>query len=299
MTTLSFAKARPERVVLFDHDWLFFRGPGAGGDQPAKDEAGWKPVDLPHDWSIEDLPGTHSPFHPEALSGVSGGFTTGGLGWYRKTFTVPASQRHKRIFIQFDGVYMNAEVWLNGHRLGNWPYGYSSFWFDLTDKIRPGQEQELVVKVRNEGKNSRWYSGSGIYRHVWLKVTDAVHVAQWGTYITTPQVSAAAARVAIKTSVQNQSAEPQQVELSTTLLDQQGRKAGTATSTQRLEAGATLEFSQQVQVTAPQLWSVDKPALYTAVAEVRAGSYRDREQTTFGIRSIAFDAVNGFRLNGQ
>jgi beta-galactosidase len=175
LTTLSFAKARPERVVLFDNDWLFFRAPGAGGDQPAKDEAGWKPVDLPHDWSIEDLPGTKSPFHPEALNGVSGGFTTGGVGWYRKTFTVPASQKDKCFAIQFDGVYMNAEVWLNGQHLGSWPYGYSTFWFDLTDKLRPGQEQ--VLKVRNEGKNSRWYSGSGIYRHVWLKVTDPVHVS--------------------------------------------------------------------------------------------------------------------------
>src|SRR5205085_10899634 len=145
---------------------------------------GWRTVQLPHDWSIEDLPGTNSPFSPDAVNGESVGFTTGGIGWYRKTFTIPASDQNKVVYILFDGVYMNADVWLNGEHLGNHPYGYTSFWFDISSKIKFGETNVIAVEVKNEGTNSRWYSGSGIYRYVWLKIFEPVHVSQWGTYIT-------------------------------------------------------------------------------------------------------------------
>src|SRR6185312_16468564 len=187
--------AQDNGVVLFDNDWRFFRGGAQGGELPHFDDSKWRKIDLPHDWSIEDLPGTGSPFNPAAISQVGGGFTTGGTGWYRKSFIVPASLKGKRIIIQFDGVYMNATVFVNGQNIGNHPYGYTSFWFDITDKIKFATTNVIAVEVKNEGQNSRWYSGSGIYRHVWLKTADPVHIAQWGTFITTPEVSTARATV--------------------------------------------------------------------------------------------------------
>src|SRR6476469_7485648 len=168
------------QTVLFDADWRFHAGGAQSTEMVFFDDSKWRSVDLPHDWSIEDLPGTQSPFDPDAIGQVSTGFTTGGTGWYRKTFTVPANQKDKRICIQFDGVYMNADLWLNGELLGNHPYGYTSFWFDITDKIKFGEKNIIAVQVKNEGQNSRWYSGSGINRHVWLQVLESEHIAEWG-----------------------------------------------------------------------------------------------------------------------
>ena len=160
---------------------------------------------LPHDWSIEDIPGTSSPFDPNAIGQVSSGFTVGGTGWYRKHFLIPADQKGKHVYIEFEGVYMNADVWLNGVHLGNHPYGYTSFWFDVTDVVDWEKENVLAVQVKNEGENSRWYSGSGIYRHVWLKTVEPVHIAPWGTYITTSEINASVAQVSIKTKLSNTS----------------------------------------------------------------------------------------------
>jgi beta-galactosidase len=133
------------------------------------DDSSWRALDLPHDWSIEDLTGTNSPFDHFAVSQVSGGYTVGGTGWYRKSFTLNAEQKNKQILIQFDGAYMNSDVWLNGVHLGSHPYGYTSFWFNLTPYVKTGNNV-IAVQVKNEGKNSRWDSGSGIYRHGWLKI---------------------------------------------------------------------------------------------------------------------------------
>lgn len=171
--------AQTNGKALFDNDWRFHLGGAQGAEETAYDDSRWRKLDLPHDWSIEDLPGTQSPFDSSAITQVSGGFTKGGTGWYRKTFTIPADAKNKRITIQFDGVYMNADVWLNGKHLGSHPYGYTSFWYDITAGLNFGASNTLAVEVKNEGQNSRWYSGSGIYRHVWLKTTEPVHVAQW------------------------------------------------------------------------------------------------------------------------
>src|SRR5882757_3430806 len=191
--------AQNSGTTLFDDNWSFYRGGALSAENESYDDAKWKKVDLPHDWSIEDLPGTSSPFTQNAISQVGGGFTVGGTAWYRKTFTVPAAQKGKRLIIQFDGVYMNATVFINGRDLGTHPYGYTSFWYDITDKVKFDGKNIIAVEVKNEGQNTRWYSGSGIYRHVWLKVTDPVHIAQWGTFITTPDVSTKAAKVNIRT----------------------------------------------------------------------------------------------------
>ncbi len=290
----------PERAALFDEGWRFLRGGAQGAESPDFDDSRWRRVDLPHDWSIEDLPGTRSPFHPDAISQVNGGFTTGGTGWYRKTFDVPAERKGKRVVVEFEGVYMNAEIWLNGQRVGVHPYGYTSFWFDLTDKIKFGAANVLAVKVRNEGENSRWYSGSGIYRHVWLKTLDPTHVAQWGTYVTTPEVSATSAKVKARTTVRNEAESAARVRLVTKILDAAGAEVSRDESSETIGPKASHDFSQEANIKSPALWSPESPALYRAVSEVyREGRLTDRVETKFGVRTISFDVANGFRLNGR
>lgn len=288
------------RVALFDDGWRFHRGGAQRAEAPDFDDSGWRRLDLPHDWSVEDLPGRATPFDPQAVSQVQGGYTVGGTGWYRKTFDVPASQKGKRIVVQFDGVYMNAEVWLNGRRAGGHPYGYTSFWFDLTDHVNFGGPNVLAVKVMNEGENSRWYSGSGIYRHVWLKTLDPLHVAQWGTYVTTPEASASSARVSLKTKVENDGDGAARVRLVTRVLDPAGAEVARVEAERDVEQKGSHEFEQEAGLRSPALWSPESPALYMAVSEVYRGrQLADRVETRFGVRSISFDVTHGFRLNGR
>ncbi len=289
-----------QRVQLFDDNWLFWRGAAQGAEDTLFNDTDWRKVSLPHDWSIEDLPGTVSPFNKGAISQVSGGFTTGGSGWYRKHFMMPATQRGKRIIIQFDGVYMNAQVWINGKKLGKHPYGYTSFWYDVTPHVRFGQQNLLVVKVRNEGENSRWYAGSGIYRHVWLKALEPVHVAQWGTYITTPAVSNNAATVNVRTTLQNETTAAVTATVITRLTDAKGKVIAEHKGQQFIQPGKDTVLQQLVNVKSPVLWSVEAPVLYQAVSQVYVGDQlKDSITTAFGIRSIAVDAQKGFQLNGK
>ncbi len=285
--------------ILFNDGWRFFRGDSPGAEGPKFDDSSWRLLDLPHDWSIEDLPGTDSPFDPEAVSQVSGGFTTGGTGWYRKSFVLPYEVSGKRILIQFDGVYMNPEIWINGISLGNHPYGYTSFWFDITDHVIYGKSNILAVKVRNEGANSRWYSGSGIYRHVWLKLIDPVNIAQYGTYITTPIVEKDSAVVRVRTKVNNQSADQLKVVVITRILSAGEEELTTNTMEQSVGKDSSYEFEQSLTISSPELWSTDAPTLYKAISEIYSKDILvDKVETLFGIRTIRFDAVNGFRLNG-
>lgn len=288
-------------INRFDNGWRFHRGGALSAENPQFDDSGWRLVDLPHDWSIEDLPGTKSPFNRDAISQVSGGFTTGGTGWYRKSFIIPSELAAKRIIIQFDGVYMNPGIWINGVSLGSHPYGYTSFWYDITDKVHFGQPNILAVKVRNEGENSRWYSGSGIYRHVWLKILEPVHVAQWGTRITIPDVEAESATVNIKTEVNNQSGSALNIKVNTRILNEKGIEIGrSAGSEMMVEKDGSSEFSEDIKVSKPRLWSPGSPVLYTAVSEVYvADKLTDRVETLFGIRTFHFDVKNGFTLNGE
>ncbi len=284
----------------FDFDWRFHPGGALSAEKATFDDSQWRRLDLPHDWSIENIAGTDSPFDRDALSQVNGGFTTGGTGWYRKSFVLPEGQSTKRIVIQFDGIYMNPELWINGVSLGSHPYGYTSFWYDITEHIRFGKPNVLAVKVRNEGENSRWYSGSGIYRHVWLKVLEPVHVAQWGTIITTPEVSTGSAGVNIKTKVNNQSDGALKVRVTTRILNAKGEESGKTESAQIIEKAGLSEFAQDVTVTKPELWSIESPTLYTAINEVYvADQLVDRAETKFGIRTVQFDVLKGFQLNGK
>ena len=288
------------QTTLFDADWRFHRGGAQRAEMPEFDDSKWRKVDLPHDWSIEDLPGTKSPFDPDAISQVSGGFTVGGTGWYRKTFSVPAEQKNKRIHIQFDGVYMNAGFWLNGEYLGDHPYGYTSFWFDVTDKIKFGEKNTIAVQVKNEGQNSRWYSGSGIYRHVWLNTFEPIHIAPWGVYITTPDVKSSAAKADIKTNVTNAITTASQVILKTRILNPKGTEVAKAEAQQQIGANASNEFAQSIAINNPDLWSIESPSLYTAITEVYNNEkLSDRTEIKFGIRTISFDVTNGFQLNGK
>jgi beta-galactosidase len=289
-----------QRKILFDEGWRFHRGNITNDEQVNLKDNDWRNVDLPHDWSIEDLPGTQSPFSPDAINGVSVGFTTGGTGWYRKTFTLPVKQQNKRISILFDGVYMNADVWINGVHLGNHPYGYTSFYYDITDKIKKNEKNIIAVQVKNEGANSRWYAGSGINRHVWLIETNPIHVAQWGNYITTPEVSVSSAKVNIRTKVKNETGVSTTVTLVNKILNAKGVEVARASSKQKIPANDEYEFNENAMIKSPALWSNENANLYKAITEIYVdGKLSDRLETKFGIRKISFDAVNGFMLNNK
>ena len=289
-----------EHTNLFDAGWQFHRGGALSAENIDFDDSKWRTLDLPHDWSIEDLPGTDSPFSRDAISQVNGGFTTGGTAWYRKSFILPEAQNGKRIIIQFDGVYMNPEIWINGISLGSHPYGYTSFWFDITEHVVVGKQNVLAVKVRNEGENSRWYTGSGIYRHVWLKMLEPVHIAQWGTSITTPEVNATSAKVSIKTRVNNQTDKTSTIKVVTTILNAKGEETNKIESEQAIDKSGFSEYIQQVEVKSPDLWYTDLPTQYTAISTIyNNDELVDQSTTRFGIRTLQFDVENGFQLNGK
>jgi beta-galactosidase len=295
----GFSQSFSEKPVLLDDHWYFHRGGAQRAEQPEFDDASWRIVDLPHDWSIEDLPESTSPFDRDAISQVNGGFTTGGNGWYRKKIFIGDDMKEKILTVLFDGVYMNAECWLNGNLLGSHPYGYTSFSFDITPYVKFGGDNILAVKVRNEGENSRWYSGSGIYRHVWLITNEPVHVSLWGTAITTSEVSAASAKINLKTDVFNQGKSSGEVKLVTRLIDPQGNEVQVADAVNSVSEGNHSVFSQDIVVTNPRRWSTGDPALYIARVEVFVnGRKTDSQKTVFGIRSISFDPSTGFTLNG-
>lgn len=235
----------------------------------------------------------------ESQNGHFTGYTVGGIGWYRKPFIVHETEKH--VAVRFDGVYMNAEVWINGHRLGEHPHGYTSFEFDLTPWLNPpGKKNVLAVRVRNEGRNSRWYSGSGIYRHAWLIVREPIHVPTGGLFVTTPEVAQEQARVKLSVEVHNGTASSHTVQVRSRLRDGRGRLVGISKADVRLPAGETGVADAFITVRKPKLWSPEAPNLYAAEVEVfAAGNPTDAVSTSFGIRKIEVDAVHGFRLNGE
>src|SRR5947199_9777591 len=218
------AAAAQRSTIDFDRAWRFHLGDVPGAQGADFDDAGWRRLDLPHDWSIE---GDFSDTNP---AGANGGALPGGVGWYRKTFSVAARDTGRVVFIEFDGVYRNSEVWINGHYLGKRPYGYSSFSYELTPHLRYGRASDVIaVRVDNSQQpNSRWYSGSGIYRHVRLVTTNPVHVDHWGSYVTAPEVTAASARVTMRTTVRNASQADQPITLRTVLYDAAGKEVTAA-----------------------------------------------------------------------
>ena len=278
----------------FNHNWQFHLGDFDGARWGVPAAGHWQTVDLPHDWSIA------LPRAPHNDSGVAGGFFPMGRGWYQKQFSALSEWQGKQVFIEFEGIYMNAEIWLNRNLLGRHPYGYTSFHYDLTPYLHWDQPNLLKIFVDNSHQlNSRWYSGSGIYRSVWLLVSEPVHIAHWGVYVTTPQITPEAALVEIQTRVENSSAEPQDITLRTRVIDPDGSEVGLCSTTFIFASNHQHEFQQEIQVPQPQLWSPQSPSLYRLESEVWvADRVQDTHFTTFGIRSLAFSAEKGFLLNG-
>jgi len=294
------------RTSPFDSGWLFTNECLTDAKQISFDDSKWRKVNLPHDWSIEDLPNQApdkvvGPFSKNSIGKASTGWTVGGTGWYRKKFITKRNQENKLVSIHFDGVYMNSDVWLNGKHLGNQPYGYTPFYYDLTPYLKPvGQENVIAVKVRNVGNNSRWYAGSGIYRHVWLSCTELVHVATWGVYITTSEVSQNAAAVKINSTLNNKQTANKTINFLTSIIDPSGKTVGNTNKVLQLEAGKSITDEQTITISNPAIWSLEKPQLYKAVTEIRNGDETiDRVETIFGIRGIKFDGTVGFSLNGK
>ena len=278
----------------FDNGWRFHLGDVPQGQSPTLPDRAWRTVDLPHDWSIE---GQH-----DAKNASGTGFLPGGIGWYRKTFTLPAAGPGRQVSIRFDGVYRDSEVWINGRSLGRRPYGYASFEYDLTPHLRPGGAANvLAVRVdRSVVADSRWYPGAGIYRHVWLNVTGPLRIAPWGIYVTTPVARDAEALVSIETRVLNGTAADAKVTVSTALLDEAGREVATVKGEEPVARGVERVFAQQAAVARPALWSLDQPHLYSAVSRVYVnGELVDEQTTPFGIRRFYFDPNQGLILNGQ
>ncbi|MGK9476433.1 glycoside hydrolase family 2 TIM barrel-domain containing protein [Melioribacter sp. OK-6-Me] len=244
---------------------------------------------------------TEGPFESTCPGGSGAGYINAGIGWYRKMFGLPESIRGKRIFIEFDGVYMNSDVWINGIHLGNRPYGYSSFQYELTPHLKFGEEKNvLAVRVNVQQPCSRWYSGAGIYRNVRLKVTDPVHIAHWGTYVTTPVVSESEAIIRIETKIHNQSNSSQIVKLESIITDDEGHKCGSISSTQEVEVDSICTFKQSIKLSKPKLWTLENPFLYHVKSKVYVnGKIVDTYDTPFGIRTFEFTIDKGFFLNGK
>ena len=283
----------PVREVLdFDGDWRFSKGNFATAMVPAFDDAAWRAVRLPHDWSSE------GPFGAEYASG--NGYAPGGVGWYRKHFRLEATDTNKLVAVEFDGIYDYSQVWVNGHFVGGRPYGYSSFECVLTPLVRFGAENVLAVRVdHSRFADSRWYTGSGIYRHVRLRLTDRLRVAHWGTHITTPEVTTDSATVRIETVVANGTGQAQAFSLETEVCMPDGRPAGSITATGTLPDGTNQTVVQQIKLAGPQLWCLGSPALYSLRSRLsRGGELVDEIGTPFGIRTLRFDPGKGFFLNG-
>ncbi|HWT65353.1 MAG TPA: glycoside hydrolase family 2 TIM barrel-domain containing protein [Terracidiphilus sp.] len=278
-----------------DAGWKFLLGDPSGAEAASYADASWRTVDLPHDWSIESEPAKENP-------GTSGeGFFPGGVGWYRKTFHAPADWKGKRISVQFDGVYKYAAVYLNGHKLGTHAYGYTSFTFDLTPELKIGGANVLAVRVDNSAQpNSRWYSGSGIYRHVRVVVTEPAHVAHWGVFVATTEATSTSAKISIHTRVANEAADTAAVTVDTKLVDAKGNRIGSTESKLSIAADKEEEAAQEIVVTQPALWSPETPVLYRAVSTIRKdGRVIDEVTTPFGIRSLAWSVEKGLVLNGK
>ncbi len=287
------AQLKTRKVENFNKGWRFYYADTTDLKDDYKNagfnDASWRALNLPHDWSIEGEFKKDNPASPE------GGALPGGIGWYRKSFLIPETDKNKNITIEFDGVYQKSEVWINDHYLGLRPNGYISFQYDLTPYLKFGSDKNIIsVKVDNSKQpNSRWYSGSGIYRNVRLVTTNKIVIDHWGTFISTPAVTRQSAIVVIKTKIKN--AAGKNVVLNTTLYNASGKVM--AKNSTLVEAD---EISQQLEIKNPALWSIENPYQYEAVSEVISnGKIVDDYATNFGVRYFNFDVDKGFSLNGK
>ena len=287
-------------TVNFDTSWKFHLGDITGAQSTTYDDSSWTALDVPHDWSIS------LPFNQSSAAGAGGGYLDGGVGWYRKAFNLPAASQGQEVFIQFDGAYMDSTVWMNGTQICARPYGFISYECNFTSAAKFGASNVLAVRLNNQQPSSRWYSGSGIFRHTWLKTVNPVHVAYTGTQVSTPQVSATSATVDLSVILQNNSTTPQSATVASSIVDSLGAQVTQASApTTSVPAAATstpgtATATQTMTVSNPQLWSPTTPSLYSVVTTVTVdGAVVDTYTTPFGIRTFAFDANKGFTLNGE
>lgn len=296
MYSFSNAGNEIQRVQSFNQNWKFTLADSTliATAQGFNDHS-WRTLNLPHDWSIE------SDFSKDFPASPGGGALPGGIGWYRKSFVVDKSNKGKRIYIDFDGVYHNSEVWINGTSVGKRPYGYISFRYDLTPYIKFDENNIIAVKVENSKQpNSRWYSGSGIFRNVWLTILNPVHVDLWGTYVTTPIANADSAQVSVQTTVKNDDNNLRTVRVEQLLYDAQGILVGKADGSFYVNPGASHSYIQQIVVKKPLLWNIDNPYMYKLVTRTHSlFRLTDEYVTPVGIRSFTFDVEKGFILNGK
>jgi beta-galactosidase len=294
-----------DRDRIFNEGWKFIRDSLSGAEQPGYDDSKWLALDLPHDWSMMDLPGEDTEDQIGPFSKSSGhpstGFVLGGTAWYRKHFKLERADAGKTVILRFDGVYMESEVWVNGKPAGNHVYGYTPFWFDITPFLnKTGNDNVIAVKVNNTGRNSRWYSGSGIYRNVHLTVTDPVHIPIWGVYVTTPVISANSADINLEATVQNDTDKAVDALISVRIIAPDATVAGKAEGSVKINTHEKSVFRSKIVVEKPVLWSVSSPGIYRAEVTVNAGGkITDQFIQSFGIRSIEFSAEKGFLLNGE
>jgi beta-galactosidase len=281
------------RRISLNDGWRFYRGEAAGAEQPGFDDSAWTLLRLPHDWAIDGpFDSTQNPH--------TGALPIFGTGWYRKTFTLPETAKGRRFSVVFDGAMSNTRVWINGHELGERPYGYSSFSFELPYLNFGTTANVLAVRLTPEDQSSRWYPGAGIYRNVWLDVTRVIHIPTWGTYVTTPEVTAERATVKVRTTISTSNSDDGDVSLESSVVNAAGVIVARVSTKAALRGGGTRVVESTLIVTKPELWDIDHPYLYTLVSEVRQMSQvLDRYETPFGIRSIAFDKQRGFLLNGR
>ncbi len=295
LITQSAHAESPRHRSLFNAAWSFTLGDPKGAEGVDFDASSWRKLDLPHDWSVE---GRFEADHP---TGAPGGYLPTGIGWYRKGFNLPEDLKDRRVFIEFDGVYMNGEVWINGHRLGKRPYGYLGFEYDLTPHLNFGGRNIIAVRVDDEMQPSgRWYTGTGIYRNVWLKHTDPVHVAHWGTSVTTPEVSPETATVAIETAIRNHDESGKAVVVKQTILDATGKSLVATESATEVPATGEHTMAQSMQLANPKLWSPSEPNLYRIRTELLVdGKRTDLYESPLGVRTLRFDREQGLFLNGE
>lgn len=288
----------PRSTQSFDQDWLFLLGDPAGAEQSSYRDSDWRTLSVPHDWSIA------GPFDEANPTGAAGAFLPAGVGWYRKHFVLPRSAAHRRVFIEFEGVMANSDVWVNGVHLGERPYGYVSFRYELTGHLRFGSGSPNVIAVRCDDSKqpaSRWAPGAGIYRHVLLIETGDVHVQGWGTFVSTPTIAQDHATVKVASTIVNESPHERRVALRIAIYDPDGRLVRRVnTAMQSLAPNGSATLSADIPVPHPQLWDIGHGVLYRAVVDVLSeGKDVDREAVPFGIREFHFDAATGFWLNGR
>jgi len=286
-----------ERINMnFNKEWKFCLGDLVNASDSEFDDSEWRNLNLPHDWSIEGEFKSDNPASP------GGGALPGGIAWYRKVFTISGKDKEKLVFIDFDGIYQNSEVWINGNYLGKRPYGYISFRYELTPYLNYGDDKNvLAVKVDNSKQpNSRWYSGSGIYRNVWLVMTNKVFIDHWGTFVTTPRIDENSATVSITAKVQNSLQQPQAVQVKTEIINSEGISVASFSSDEEIQNNASKEILHEINIDNPILWAVENPYLYKAVTTIEhSGKITDKYETVFGIRFFSFDRQTGFSLNGK